>query len=172
MSRFERWFVWITTGGTLATGLVYWWMKDILEPADPWAVINHPLQPWVLKGHILIAPLLVFAVGLIASRHIWRHYRLGVRKGRRSGLLAASTFGLMVLSGYLIQVLTAETVVRLLGWTHLTLGVVFSAGVAVHRPATNGRQEPEERDRARDAPTGAGRARPEADRATRIAGPA
>lgn len=139
MTPFERWSVWLTTAGTLVTGVAYWWMKDVMTGTDPWSVINHPLQPWMLKAHILIAPLMVFSVGLITSRHVWRHYRMGVGKGRKTGLVSALTFGVVVLSGYLLQVLTAETLLRALGWLHLGLGVVYSVSVAAHWPATRGR---------------------------------
>lgn len=139
MTPFERWSVWLTTAGTLITGVVYWWMKDVMTTTDPWSVINHSLQPWVLKAHILIAPLLVFSVGLITSRHIWRHYRMGVGKGRKSGVLAALSFIVLVVSGYVLQVVTGETLVRVLGWVHLGLGIIYSVGVAAHWPATRSR---------------------------------
>ena len=139
MTPFERRAVWLTTAGTLITGVVYWWMKEMLTPAEPWAVVNHPLQPWMLKAHILIAPLQVFAVGLITSRHIWRHFKEGVKKGRKSGLVAASTFVAMVLTGYALQIVTAELLIRVLAWSHLVLGVVYSVGVAAHWPATRGK---------------------------------
>lgn len=149
MSPFERWSVWLTTAGTLVTGIAYWWMKDMMASTDPWAVINHPLQPWALKAHILISPFLVFSVGLITSRHIWRHYRMGVKKGRRSGLLAVLTFAVVVLSGYLLQVVTGESLLRALGWIHLGLGIVYSAGIAAHWPATRGRvRKPRDREPA------------------------
>ena len=141
MTPFERWSVWLTTAGTLLTGLVYWWMKELMTPVDPFAVVNHPLQPWVLKAHILIAPFQVFSVGLITSRHIWRHFRMGVRKGRKSGLIAALTFVAMVVTGYALQVVTAELLLSVLAWAHLGLGVVYSLGVAVHWPATRQRSD-------------------------------
>ncbi|MFO7894308.1 MAG: hypothetical protein R6U63_11280 [Longimicrobiales bacterium] len=143
MTPFERRSVWLTTAGTLITGLVYWWMKEMMTPPEPWAVVNHPLQPWVLKAHILIAPLQVFAVGLITSRHVWRHFRMGVKKGRKSGLIAAGTFVALVLTGYALQVVTAELLIRALAWSHLGLGVVYSVGVAAHWPATRSRQAEE-----------------------------
>ena len=142
MTRFERWSVWTTTAGTLLTGVVYWWMKELITPADPFAVVNHPLQPWVLKAHILIAPLQIFSVGLITSRHIWRHFRMGVKKGRRSGIIAAVMFIAMVATGYGLQVFTAELLLRVLGWTHLVVGIVYSVGVAAHWPATRQKSPP------------------------------
>lgn len=151
MTRFERWSVWLTTAGTLVTGVVYWWMKDMLTPAEPWAVINHPLQPWVLKAHILVAPFQVFSVGLITSRHIWRHFRMGVRKGRKSGLLAATAFVVVVVTGYGLQVVTADLLIRVLAWSHLVLGIAYSLGVAVHWPAT---RSPRPREAERFVATG------------------
>jgi hypothetical protein len=149
MSRFERWSVWTTTAAMLSTGVVYWWMKEVMTPSEPWAVINHPLQPWMLKAHILVAPLLVFSVGLITSRHIWRHYRAGVRNGRRSGAAATLTFAALVATGYALQVFTAELLLRGLMWGHLGLGIIYSLGVAAHWPATRGaaprRAQPEPR---------------------------
>ena len=153
MTPFERRSVWLTTAGTLITGVVYWWMKEMMTPPEPWAVVNHPLQPWMLKAHILIAPLQVFAVGLITSRHIWRHFQLGVKKGRGSGLVAAGTFIALVITGYALQVVTAELLIEVLVWSHLALGIVYSAGVAVHWPATRSRPADQARSRT-EAPPG------------------
>lgn len=155
MSPFERWSVWLTTAGTLVTGVVYWWMKDMLTPIEPWAVINHPLQPWVLKAHILIAPLQIFSVGLITSRHIWRHFSLGVKKGRKSGIIAAVSFLTVVLTGYLLQVVTADLLLRVLAWSHLGLGIVYSVGVAAHWPATRPQSAKAEEEAGRDHERGA-----------------
>ena len=138
VSRFERWLIWAGTAGTLVTGIAYWWMKDMMTAADPWAVINHPLQPWMLKAHILVAPVLVFGVGLITTRHIWKHFRQGVKKGRRSGLIAAATFAVLVITGYVLQVISGEMLLRVVAWTHLGLGVLYSVGLAAHWPATRG----------------------------------
>jgi hypothetical protein len=134
MSTFEKWAVWSTSALTGLTGLVYWWMRDWLPPLDEFAAINHPLQPWVLKAHVLAAPLLVFAVGLVAVEHIFRQYRLRVRAGRRSGLLAMWTLAPMIATGYLIQVATHVGWLEALAWTHLGTGVVYLLGLVMHHP--------------------------------------
>lgn len=132
MNPFQRWLVWSSSLLTGVTGLVYWWMKDHMQPVDPWAVINHPLQPWVLKAHILVAPVMVFAVGLITAEHIWKHWRQGVKAGRRSGLAALWVFLPMVLTGYLIQAVTHVAWLEALAWTHLGTGAVYLAGLGAH----------------------------------------
>lgn len=139
MTRFERWAIWSTSAATAITGLVYAWMKYLMTPSQPWAVVNHPLQPLVLKAHILVAPLLVFAVGLITSRHVWRHVRGGVRTARRSGLVSFLSLAPMVLSGYLLQTATGALWLRGLAVAHIGLGLVYTVGMVAHRVAAPGR---------------------------------
>ena len=147
MKPFARWSVWIGSALSGASGLVYWWMDHMLAPLDEWAVINHPLQPWVLKAHIVTAPLLVFAVGLIAMDHIWKQFRLGVRAGRRSGVSTMWVVGPMVVSGYLIQAVTSPGWLAAVVWIHLGTGLAYLAALGVHqvvvprRRATRGSRE-------------------------------
>lgn len=103
MSRFDSWMTHLANLLVGGTGLVYVWMLYFVHPADEFAVVNHPWQPHVQHLHILVAPFLVFAVGLVWHRHIWSHWRKGVRKGKRSGLSMVLTLVPMVVSGYLIQ---------------------------------------------------------------------
>ncbi len=132
MSAVQRWLVWSSSLLTGVTGIAYWWMKHRLEPVDAWAVVNHPLQPWVLKAHILVAPIMVFAVGLVTAEHIWRHYRQRVKAGRRSGVLAMGVFVPMVLTGYLIQTVPHAGWLEALAWTHLVTGLVYLVGLGAH----------------------------------------
>lgn len=117
------------------TGVVYWWMDRMMQPVSEWAVINHPLQPWVLKAHIVTAPLLVFAFGLIAVDHVWKHVRGNVRRGRRSGLSALWVFGPMVVTGYLVQAVTDAAWLAVLAWLHIGTGVVYLVGIVAHQLA-------------------------------------
>jgi hypothetical protein len=133
VSRFERWAVWTTSLLTVVTGFAYVWMKYGLAPAEPWAVINHPLQPAVLKAHIVVSPLLLFAIGMITTRHIWRHWRSGMARGRRSGVTTVLATAPMVLSGYLIQVVTAAPLLAAVQWIHIGTGVAFAVGLGVHQ---------------------------------------
>jgi hypothetical protein len=132
VSPFERWSVWTTSALTALTGVVYAWMKYLLTVEDPFAVVNHPLQPLVLKLHILVAPLLVFALGVIAVRHVWRHYQARVRTGRRSGILTGLVVVPMVFTGYLIQAVTQATLLEVIVWTHVGTGLVYAVGAVAH----------------------------------------
>ena len=141
MTRFQRWFLYGSTIATAVSGITYFVMKHFLEPSDPWAVINHPLEPWALKAHILSAPIMLFAVGLITSQHIWRSLKSSLPTGRHSGRIAAYVFGPLVLSGYLIQSLTSPLTLEVLAWAHLVLGIVGAGAIGVHRGTLHGRRK-------------------------------
>lgn len=133
MNCFERWSVWGTSIAVLVTGIVYGWMKYFMEPLDPWAAINHPLQPWVLKAHILTAPLLIFAIGMITIRHVWQHYRCRVPLGRRTGIVTALVTLPMILTGYLIQAITDQGWLTAMAISHIGFGLIYGAGLAFHQ---------------------------------------
>ena len=132
MSPFERWSVRLTSLAVVVTGFAILWFQHGVEPADPFAIVNHPLQIWALKGHVLAAPLFVLAIGFISIRHIWRHIVRKVEPGRRSGLATLATLVPMVASGYLIQVVVSESARGVLVVVHVTSSVAFTAGIVLH----------------------------------------
>ncbi len=120
MNRLEAWAVHLSTLAVGGTGLVYAWMRYLLQPSDPYAVVNHPLQPTVQHLHVLAAPFLVFAAGLVWRRHAWSQWREGVSRRRRSGLGMLLALAPMVVSGYLLQ--TTVTAGWHAAWVGIHLG--------------------------------------------------
>jgi hypothetical protein len=142
VTRFEKWSVWITSALTTATGIGYLWTKYLMRSDDPFAVVNSPLEPWFLRLHVLVSPLLVFAVGAITLKHVWRHFRSGARFGRKSGILTALVAGPMILTGYLIQVLTGEGWLRAMALTHIAASFVYVFGLLLHQTFVRRRPQP------------------------------
>lgn len=132
MNSFERWSVRLTSLFIVISGFALLWFQYGVEPTDPFAVVNHPLQIPALNGHVLAAPLFMLAIGFISVRHIWRHIVRGVVPGRRSGLLTALALVPMAVSGYLIQVVVDPAVRSAVVAVHIGSSVLFTAGVAVH----------------------------------------
>lgn len=132
MNGFERWSVRLSSIVVAATGFALLWFKYGLESADPFAVVNHPLQIWALKGHVLVAPLFMLAIGFITVRHIWRHIVRQVQPGRRSGLASVIALVPMTVSGYLIQVVVSDTLRTTVILVHVASSVVFTIGVGFH----------------------------------------
>lgn len=137
MTALEKWSVWVTSLLTGLTGVGYFWAKYLNEPATEWAVVSHPLEPWFLKAHILVSPLLLLALGMVLLRHVWRHYRSGIRWGRKSGILTFVAVAPMVATGYLIQVLTSAGWVRAMAISHIVFGVLYLVGIGLHQVATS-----------------------------------
>lgn len=133
MTRPERFLLIGSSALTALTGTVYGIMKYLLVASDPFAVINHPWQPVFLKLHILAAPLMVFAVGMVFRRHVIDRWRSGSHRGRRSGAFITGLFTPLVLSGYLIQVVTGGVLLQGLVWSHIFTAAAFLAGLAMHR---------------------------------------
>ncbi len=144
ISKFERIFLLATTLATTVTGVIYLWMKYFMESVEQFAVINHPLQPWVLKAHILVAPLLVFAIGGLAVKHVWHQWRGGIRKGVKSGLITTGVIAPMVLSGYLIQAITHEGALKIVALSHIGFGLIYALGFGLHKFLVGIKQSDEE----------------------------
>ncbi len=132
MSRFEALLLHLSTALVGGTGLVYAWMIYLVRPSDPYAVVNHAWQPHLQHLHILVAPLLVFAAGLVWKRHIWAGVTSGAGQSRRTGLALALAFVPMAASGYLLQTAVEP------GWrkawmiVHLAASTLWLLGYLAH----------------------------------------
>ena len=135
MNGFERFMLWGSSILVGISGVILGLMKYLMTVADPYAVVNHPLQPLMLKIHIVSAPLLVFAIGIVFVNHIWEQWRAGLVRGRISGLWTLLTFVPMVFSGYLIQAVTHEGWLLAMVVVHVIAGITFLIGFFAHQAA-------------------------------------
>lgn len=126
-----------------ASGAVYAWMKYFVKSDDPYAVVNHPWQSYVLDAHVVVAPLLLFSLGIVYGTHVSVKLGAGSMTRRKSGLSALVMIIPMVLSGYLLQVLTNESALQASRVVHWVSSALFVFGYGVHialkaRNGTNG----------------------------------
>jgi len=132
MNGWRRWIVYLATFAAGITGVVYAVMRFLLKPKDPWSVVNHPWQPAVQHLHVLTAPLLVFAVGLIWETHVVQKWRNGRGGKRWSGIALAALFSLMAASGYLLQVSVDEGWRSFWSTSHLYVSLLWLGLFAGH----------------------------------------
>jgi hypothetical protein len=132
VKRWERWTFGLLTLVVAATGFVYLWMKYAMATDDPFAVVNHPWQPLLLSAHVLASPGLLLIFGVILNSHIMRKVGAKAIPNRKSGLLSLGCFFLMTASGYLLQVATADGLLRALVILHVGSGVVFTVSYVAH----------------------------------------
>jgi hypothetical protein len=116
------------------TGAAYAFFAYALHPPkDSFSVVNHPWQPHALHAHVLAAPVGVLAVGLLLRQHvIARLANPGFRRSRRSGILLAALAAPMIVSGYLLQVMTSEGGLLAARITHWVTGAAWILGWLFH----------------------------------------
>jgi hypothetical protein len=132
MTRWESRFQNLANLLVGGTGLIYAFMRYFMKPASEWAVVNHPWQPLLQHLHVLSAPLLVFACGLIWKQHVVGNLQREERGGATSGPGLLLTFAPMALSGYLIQTTTGETWRQVWIVTHLVSSGAWILAFAGH----------------------------------------
>lgn len=131
MTRLQIWYVHITLLLTTLTGAVFAVMKYFMKSDDEFAVVNHPLQPSMFSAHVLIAPLFLFALGWTFGNHIWPKYKFSTQK-RKSGIASMLLIAPMVLSAYLLQIATNETLRQAMAAAHWVSSAAFVVGYVIH----------------------------------------
>ena len=131
MTRLEAWFTHVTTILVTITGLVYAYMHYVMKSNDPFSVVNHPWEPYMMDAHIVVSPFLVLAIGMLVNSHILAKLQSNGKTARKSGIFLIPLFIIMVLSGYLLQVITAswKNIVIIL---HLVSGTLWSLIYLAH----------------------------------------
>lgn len=132
MTRAEAWMFHGSNALVAATGLAYAWTAYVAEPEDPYALVNHPMQPVLQHAHLLVAPLLVFCCGVLWQRHALPRVQSGARARRASGLALVALFVPMALSGYSIQVCVEESWRWAWVVVHLATSAIWALASVAH----------------------------------------
>jgi uncharacterized membrane protein YidH (DUF202 family) len=132
MSRVQVILLHISLGLTALTGIVFAVMKYGMKSDDPFSVANHPMQPTMLAIHVVIAPVAVFALGWAFGNHMWPAFRNRAEKKRPSGVWSMLSVAPMVLSGYLLQVSTAEELRKAMVVAHWVTSAFFVVAFTIH----------------------------------------
>jgi len=133
MTPMQKLLLNVTTVVLTVTGAVFAWMKYFVKNDDPFAVANHPWQPYMLDAHVIVAPVALFVIGAVWASHVKPKHDAGAKPRRKSGLAALWMIAPMVLSGYFMQVLTNEKLVEAMRVTHWVSSALFVIGLLVHQ---------------------------------------
>ncbi|MBI2212283.1 MAG: hypothetical protein HYU52_01440 [Acidobacteria bacterium] len=115
------------------TGALFAWMKYFMTTDDPFAVANHPWQPYMLDVHVIVAPIALFVIGVVWATHVKPKHESGTKPRRKTGLVALWAIAPMVLSAYFMQVLTNERLVEAMRVIHWVSSAIFVAGLLAHQ---------------------------------------
>ncbi len=131
MTRWQKYGFSGAAAVVTSSGVAYFWMKYVLRTDDPFAVVNHPLQPAMLHLHVLAAPAFLVLFGTVLDSHVAGRIGRPV-PNRRSGILTLVTIAVMTASGYLLEVVTAESWQRACVVAHLASGALFAVSYITH----------------------------------------
>jgi uncharacterized membrane protein YidH (DUF202 family) len=132
MSRTQLAWLHVSIGITAITGIVFAAMKYFMQTSDEFAVVNHPLQPWMLSAHVVVAPLALFILGWTFSNHMLPKKRFGDDTGRKSGTSAMWLIVPMAASGYLLQVSVDERLRQAMAIAHWITSGLFVIVYVLH----------------------------------------
>jgi len=113
------------------SGGAYGWMKYLLTTDDPFAVVNHPLQPLMLHLHVASAPAFLVLFGILLDSHVAERIGRDL-PNRGSGLLSFGTILVMSVSGYALQIVTGDRARQVWVAAHLGSGLLFAVAYSVH----------------------------------------
>lgn len=132
MNRFERLALHLGAWLTGLSGLAYGWLRYFKVVQGEFGPEPHSLQALLQHAHVLAAPLLLFALGMMVRGHFGVKLRSLGREGRRTGWGLAALILPMVATGYAIQVVTDPAWRTGLAWIHGIASVLFLMAYAGH----------------------------------------
>jgi hypothetical protein len=132
MKPFERWTLRIGFGLAVTSGVLYGYLRYFAGAIGEFGQEPHPWQAFAQHAHVLVAPALLFALGVAVRGHLIGMLRHSVTRGRRTGLLLAALSAPMVLGGFAIQVVTSGLARNVFGYSHTAVGLLFAVLFGLH----------------------------------------
>ncbi len=132
MSPLERWCLHLSALATILTGMLHGWLKYAHQRIGEFGPEPYWAQGWLLRAHVLVAPLLVFTLGVLVRGHLLPALQARRLAGRRTGLLLAAALAPMILSGYGVQVCVDPGWRSALAWIHGPFSILFLLAYLAH----------------------------------------
>ncbi|MBD66312.1 MAG: hypothetical protein CME62_13965 [Halobacteriovoraceae bacterium] len=130
MTKAERKYFLLLSFTIFIQGLIYFIFKEFFQIETTFGPRPHALTSSLLHIHILIVPLMVFALGYLFKVHILE--KLKRKKRRKSGITGLILFLLMILSGYLLQMGLELQTTRVIAIFHITVSVLWFGQLLWH----------------------------------------
>lgn len=126
MGRTWRWSLYLTVALLTLSGAA-WLMLHFSHGEQD---LPSPLEPWALRLHGAAAFASLYLAGTLLHGHMLRAWQL--RRNRTAGLLAASTFTLLVITGYGLYYFGGAALRHWTDWLHWVAGASLPIAIAWH----------------------------------------
>lgn len=114
----------------LLSGAVWLVLHTWLRVEGPFGPEHHPLEPWLMRLHGLLALPALLGLGALLPMHVWPAWR--PRRRRTSGLVLLAACGLLALGGWALYYVAGDTVRPWVSVSHWLLGLALPALVLAH----------------------------------------
>jgi hypothetical protein len=150
MSPLERWSLHVAALATGATGLLDGGLRWFGQRRGEFGPEPNPWLGLAQHLHVLVAPLLVFTLGIMVRGHLRVRLRGGTG-GRATGLALAAFIAPMVVSGYAVQVAVNPAWRTACSWAHGLSASLFLLAYLGHLAVSLLQKAAEERQPAADS---------------------
>jgi uncharacterized membrane protein len=124
MTKGQYKFIHFTSYLTIVHGILYWVIKEFFQVQSDYGLRPHFFQTYIQAAHILLSPLLVVSFGLLWQQHIVHFFKKKSRKLITGSLVTISLI-IIILSGYLIQVIYDQPGKSIMSWVHLIFSGLY-----------------------------------------------
>lgn len=132
MNALERWSLHIAALLTAGTGLIHGWLRYFGQRTGEFGLEAHPLLGLLQHLHILSAPFLMLALGMVLKGHVEPLVRSGRLNRLGTGLFLLVGLAPMILGGYAVQVVVDPTWRKLWAWVHGISSLLFLGAYLLH----------------------------------------
>ena len=113
-------------------GMIYFILKYFFQVETEYGILPHKQTPYWLHLHIISVPFLIFLTGYLYRVHIGPKLNSGNPKRSISGVSILTSFGFMVISGYLLQIGLKDKFNVQAAWIHIITSFIWLLGYLWH----------------------------------------
>jgi hypothetical protein len=121
--------VYSVLGALWLSGVAWLVLRYFLRPAGELGELPHPLEPWTMRVHGLVAFAALWLLGQLWIVHIvpsWRAHR------RNSGILLSALMSVLLITGWLLYYATGDRVREIASLVHWTIGLALVVPLLLH----------------------------------------
>ena len=131
LSRRRRRLIYLISAGVWLSGMLWLLLHNFCLQSGEFGLAPHPLEPWSLRMHAAFAFGALWLLGLMSATHIQKGWNS--RRKRYSGVTLVASFGVLILSGYLLYYVGDERARSLVSLLHWVLGAFAPLAFLAHR---------------------------------------
>jgi hypothetical protein len=132
MSKLEKTIFLFVSLILFITSGIFFIFKNFYQIKTQFGIRPHTYTSSLLHLHILLVPVFVLCAGYLLKCHVIPKLSGDKKIRRKSGLFVLVSLGLMVLSGYVLQVGMSLSFNKATAWTHVIISFIWFLALIWH----------------------------------------